>query len=585
MAEGGRVENGVRRFDVAGAVEAGQAGFAPGMSAQDVVNSYGIQNIEQAQQVAQALGYTGDLSGLTYGTTAPASAPASVPNTVAPPTDYGFGASPSSITGAQILANDSQGQPVNLSLPGETQFAANTYTQPSVMDNTIISYLQDNNLIGPGGKYDAAGIAAAEKANHVSDAQVQQALKDYNNSYFAKQAEALFARINPTATTPVAPVVPVAPTIKTITPAPAIIPTPTPTLAPTSTTPTNANLNTVILPNGKTVTLNPTNLTTANVLAPTNINTAPANTLASGVSGTTGASQIGGGAMINPNGTITESPRLPDIPIGGFNSIQQLMDATTKRGDSLGFVPKAPSTIDEFNQSFNKLSGQSKASFEHLMGGADTPVPYTKDNQIMKPYWDQMAGTSASTTPDASTRWYFDPITHKVVENLNYKAPDLTSSGTKGMVGSTITIPNVGKAMYDANSGYYYINGKYYDKDGKLVDYTGEFKTGGLMAMANGGMSNGDLGGYSDGGRLLRGPGDGVSDSIPATIANKRPARLADGEFVVPARIVSELGNGSTEAGAKQLYAMMDRIQQARSKTVGKGRVATNSRSAKYLPA
>jgi len=101
--------------------------------------------------------------------------------------------------------------------------------------------------------------------------------------------------------------------------------------------------------------------------------------------------------------------------------------------------------------------------------------------------------------------------------------------------------------------------------------------------FAVGGISH--LGDYSDGGRLLRGPGDGVSDSIPAVIGKKQPARLADGEFVVPARIVSELGNGSTEAGARKLYAMMDRIQKARGKTVGKGKVAKNSRSEKYLPA
>jgi hypothetical protein len=110
---------------------------------------------------------------------------------------------------------------------------------------------------------------------------------------------------------------------------------------------------------------------------------------------------------------------------------------------------------------------------------------------------------------------------------------------------------------------------------------------GGLMGYADGGLSNAryNLGGYSDGGRLLRGPGDGVSDSIPAVIGKKQPARLADGEFVVPARIVSELGNGSTEAGARKLYAMMDRIQSARKKTVGKGKVAHNSRAVKYLPA
>ena len=104
--------------------------------------------------------------------------------------------------------------------------------------------------------------------------------------------------------------------------------------------------------------------------------------------------------------------------------------------------------------------------------------------------------------------------------------------------------------------------------------------------MATGGISDAgyNLGGYSDGGRLLRGPGDGVSDSIPAVIGKKQPARLADGEFVVPARIVSELGNGSTEAGARKLYAMMDRVQAARRQTVGKDRVAKNSRADKYLP-
>ncbi len=104
--------------------------------------------------------------------------------------------------------------------------------------------------------------------------------------------------------------------------------------------------------------------------------------------------------------------------------------------------------------------------------------------------------------------------------------------------------------------------------------------------MADGGVAGGyNLGGYSDGGRLLRGPGDGVSDSIPASIGNRQPARLADGEFVVPARIVSEIGNGSTEAGARKLYAMMDRVQKARGKTVGKNKVAVNTKAEKLLPA
>jgi hypothetical protein len=104
------------------------------------------------------------------------------------------------------------------------------------------------------------------------------------------------------------------------------------------------------------------------------------------------------------------------------------------------------------------------------------------------------------------------------------------------------------------------------------------------IEAAGGGIMHG-LGGYSDGGRLLRGPGDGVSDSIPAVIGKRQPARLADGEFVIPARIVSELGNGSTEAGARKLYAMMERVQNTRRKSIGKKKVAVNSKADKHLPA
>ena len=84
--------------------------------------------------------------------------------------------------------------------------------------------------------------------------------------------------------------------------------------------------------------------------------------------------------------------------------------------------------------------------------------------------------------------------------------------------------------------------------------------TGEQTFAGGGGISS--LGGYSDGGRLLKGPGTGLSDDIPATIGNKQPARLAEGEFVVSSDVVSGLGGGSTDAGAKQLYAMMDRVRK-----------------------
>jgi len=117
----------------------------------------------------------------------------------------------------------------------------------------------------------------------------------------------------------------------------------------------------------------------------------------------------------------------------------------------------------------------------------------------------------------------------------------------------------------------------------ELVSDVSAYERSNPMLMASGGISH--LGDYSDGGRLLKGPGDGVSDNIPATIGSRQPARLADGEFVVPARIVSELGNGSTDAGARKLYGMMDRIQKARRKSMGKGKFAVDSKPEKLLPA
>lgn len=97
------------------------------------------------------------------------------------------------------------------------------------------------------------------------------------------------------------------------------------------------------------------------------------------------------------------------------------------------------------------------------------------------------------------------------------------------------------------------------------------------MGMAAGGA----LGSYSDGGRMLKGPGDGMSDDIPGIIGNKQPARLADGEFVVPADVVSHLGNGSTDAGAKRLYAMMDRVRKARTGTKKQGK---QIKAEKFIP-
>jgi hypothetical protein len=120
---------------------------------------------------------------------------------------------------------------------------------------------------------------------------------------------------------------------------------------------------------------------------------------------------------------------------------------------------------------------------------------------------------------------------------------------------------------------------------GSVDDEYGMDEARGLM---QGNLQNGlfakSMPSYAAGGqpRFLSGGGDGMSDDIPATIEGKQEARLADGEFVVPADVVSHLGNGSSKAGAKQLYSMMDKVRSARTGTKQQGK-QINPR--KYLAA
>ena len=176
--------------------------------------------------------------------------------------------------------------------------------------------------------------------------------------------------------------------------------------------------------------------------------------------------------------------------------------------------------------------------------------------------------------------------------NYDYGTPTITPYATGGSVGASgndvmypqSQLPPGAVGQYGNMSAVPVPREVVGSQDAVVDPRTGEENAVGSSAevvhMADGGIAT--LGGYSDGGRLTQGPGDGVSDSIPASIGGKQPARLADGEFVIPARIVSEIGNGSTKAGAKKLYAMMDRIQKARRKTKD---IAANTRADRFMPA
>ena len=473
-----------------------------------------------------------------------------------------------------------------------------------------------------------------------------------------------------------------------------------------------------------------------------------------------------GDLTYNADGTITVQPNIPGRPYGGFSGMNEVKNAYTKGGGSLGYTSPVVKTAADHNTAYNTLTGDSEAAYNYLMGKGANPVK-SNVGEIARPYSEATLGFPAST----NKMYNWDAASGKMVRNPDYvatgrnakgdvtygmslndikkylnkkplqgaslynwakennlsaqdiaaatgmtlsevyaqfregqtanKATDAADTGTVsdggqsggfaaagglqrsyadgGITGNgqlNLNIPlnlggSGGSNGYSAAGGYQGQGNQNSVQQSGMPDFRNQMQgfdaqiqklpsvmayndytksiggrpptaeemaqvdqlrkgiTGdqGFMdlqsqmqsmgnkyqqqAMGNqspglqqrymqqsptvtryaaggyavgGGL--GSLGSYSDGGRLLRGPGDGVSDSIPATIgAKNQPARLADGEFVVPARIVSELGNGSTDAGAKKLYAMMDRVQRARGKTTGKNKVAANSRADKHLPA
>jgi len=386
------------------------------------------------------------------------------------------------------------------------------------------------------------------------------------------------------------------------------------------------------------------------------------------------ASGVGGAGNVvtNANGTITQGPNIPGIPVGGFTGAKNMRNVYTEGGGSLGYTSPVPSSYQALLDKYKMSPGSDSEAMDNYLRGKG-PYPYKSNApSIQAPYSEAVLGM-----PAASNRQYiWDKASGKTIKNMDYAPPSrdaTTGNVTYGLSANEATSylnnlvdnkkPLQGQDLYDwakankvdaqtvadayklpvkeinsqwsnfrrtsaasnasssakttgdfamigtAKTGdtvnldktYDPISGndititgikqadgtfltedkKRYDKDGKPMA-----AAGGMMGYAVGGLGSlGSLGGYSDGGQLLRGPGNGVSDDIPAVIGDKQPARLADGEFVVPARIVSELGNGSTDAGARSLYKMMDRIQHNRRKSIGKGNVAADSRSEQYLPA
>jgi len=305
--------------------------------------------------------------------------------------------------------------------------------------------------------------------------------------------------------------------------------------------------------------------------------------------GAFGGAGLGAGLTASAASTVPEASQLaaaagdPTAGIGGMSGLDRVGAGFKGLGTEAG------------RSAFMQGVGGGTGLFKYgaaglapmLMGGDDYNPPGIKPTTPTTPL--QFSANPVTPTPQPDVPGYgnlgqdfgrqqryfnqtFTPVTPPPAQQAVAPVTGMPSYDYGGGMAAGGTVENMSLSnVYDMQNAR-----------GGTSDLGVDMSTG-MERMASGGISH--LGDYSDGGRLLKGPGDGVSDSIPGIIGDKQPARLADGEFVVPARIVSELGNGSTEAGARKLYAMMDRVQQARGQTVGKGKVAKNSRADKYLPA
>ena len=236
---------------------------------------------------------------------------------------------------------------------------------------------------------------------------------------------------------------------------------------------------------------------------------------------------------------------------------------------------------------------EQMANQNNVMGGPNNMYPQSQQEHTQFATPTQMP-TSAEVVDSG-----YDPRTNAYTGQMNFASGGIAKFANKGLADmsplpESVGVPRTGiyhdtdvdTAKKDAwtaaqlrlGKAYKGANLKQPDMPKTSVKGLGDVPD---VEAAGGGLMSGHLGSYSDGGRMLKGPGDGMSDSIPATISGKRPARLADGEFVVPADVVSHLGNGSTDAGAKKLYGMMDNIRKART---GKKKQAPAVKADKFLP-
>jgi hypothetical protein len=331
------------------------------------------------------------------------------------------------------------------------------------------------------------------------------------------------------------------------------------------------------------------------------------------ITGSEIAREMGTAGFNAPNAALTANPQLTGSEIAremgtaGFNTPKVIdpnaMSMADKMGSGIKTIYNTPGAATTFAKDNLMNIGAAAAP---MVADAMTPkgpempgAPEEEERYKTSPYRYNLASNFSGYTP-ARPNPYYRP------SGLGYAEGGIADDEP---MGDDMSMADGGIAAYAAGGGLKMKtmslgDGIYKDSDDDTAGLgaydaamkrmekqyaaanlkptampkSGIAKLGQIKTAAAGGS----IGGYSDGGRMLKGPGDGMSDSIPATIGKRQPARLADGEFVVPADVVSHLGNGSTDAGARKLYSMMDKVRHART---GKKKQAPAVKTDKFMPA
>ena len=279
------------------------------------------------------------------------------------------------------------------------------------------------------------------------------------------------------------------------------------------------------------------------------------------------------GQQWNPGQYVPQYPGIPasqkpagtiGAKAGGLMSLRHF-----DQGGSTSPAPSMSDALSGMNDYYKNMLNSSTTQGP-MTPTITTPSPdamnayLARSTQMVTPQ-SQSQPTVADVTPPPTTAPKGVPAGIDMSKIQQYLSGMGGVGGMGGRGGMGGTYPTY---TYDPATGQYTQTGG--GMEGRL----------GGFHMAQGGLTPN----YAAGGKLLHGHGDGMSDDIPAVITGQKPQRaaLADGEFVVPADVVSHLGNGSTNAGAKRLYAMMDKVRQARTGNPKQGRQINPNR---FMPA